>query len=421
MKFKCLTASALLLVLGAFTSCQSDMTEEVNGGIQPNGSGRVMVSASVSIEGTSGGTRAEGYDPTQADPTQSYISAGYKIDRLIYALYKKDANGEFKLPVENDPTDVYGITRKTCEFSARKPIQINMIVDSLSTYRMVFWAQNSTCNAYDTEDLENISIGYEALKNNDENRDAFTTYIEFRGDVGEIDAELRRPFAQINVGTTGADYKSLIYDPNLKPDGITLTESRITVTGVANKYNALTGKATATDMNLEADFDWAQLPAWIVSGKPTGDPSTSYEEDANPYVELPSEQASQKEEFLMVDLNGDKELLPYKMEYPTLNETETFKYMSMCYVLVPSNAGTVKVNYNFRQNGANGSVPLAEKEINNVPVEANWRTNILHGLYTEYADPTSVFNGVTLPIILNDHFDYHFVIANPENSEQENP
>ena len=68
---------------------------------------------------------------------------------------------------------------------------------------MAFWAQNSATSAYVLDDDMNLTIDYTNSANNDENRDAFFKTVEFTvtGSTS-IDVELKRPFAQINVGVT---------------------------------------------------------------------------------------------------------------------------------------------------------------------------------------------------------------------------
>lgn len=430
--FIAVVLGAFLLLLGA--CAESDLTaDDPSVGLDENG--LATVSIDVSIENTLGGTRADGYDYTK-DPTQSgtYISTGQRINALIYAVYKMNitsAGTTFALVeyFRDSTKTVDGITagkgQTVDQFSAKETKHISMKVDPELSYRIVFWAQDAQCKAYTTTDLEEITISYANASNNDESRDAFCGWVDLSAGKTNKTAKavLRRPFAQINVGTTGADYKNLIYDPNLRPNGITITQSTMTVTGVADKYNALTGEAEGRT-GLKAQFEYSWLPAWInIQPTTEGDCpiqfNGNYTKDDNPFVD----NSAASEEFLKVKLNNDGTLLKYKTEYPTLDDnknflTETFKYMSMCYVLAPSSTNSqgssVTVSYTLHQKKSNNEstetpIPLAEKILNNVPVKANWRTNILHGLYGEGDDPTSIFSGVTMPVILQTNFDYHYV------------
>ena len=69
------------------------------------------------------------------------------------------------------------------------------------TYRIAFWAQNKACTAYNVSDEMVVTINYAGASSNDETRDAFfkTVDLTVTGDA-QIDVELTRPFAQLNVG-----------------------------------------------------------------------------------------------------------------------------------------------------------------------------------------------------------------------------
>ena len=77
------------------------------------------------------------------------------------------------------------------------------------TYKAVFWAQNSQCDAYSVSDNMEVTVNYNGM-NNDESRDAFFASSEpFKVDKHtKMQVVLKRPFAQINVGVTVEDWNA---------------------------------------------------------------------------------------------------------------------------------------------------------------------------------------------------------------------
>lgn len=383
--------------------------------------------------------------------TGNHISSGALVDELIYAIYaSEEGKGEFQrvdFYQANYSTSKAGQGQNFNDIEI-KPVTIpagqtyvgfktgdtytlTFKVDKNKDYRIVCWAQSSKCEAYNTRELTSIEVDYTGATNNDEYRDVFSAFKEFKGGVKNqvINVVLTRPVAQINIGTSGADYKNLIYDKMLMPSKVTITESKITVRGVANRFNALNGIATvenAANTSLKAEFDWNTLPAWIHMDVPEF--KDEYTIKNNPFVPVGQTEET-AEEFLTVKLNTkDNNYAPFVTEYPTLTKnadgsetynTETFKYLSMCYVMVPGslNSGSiVTVDYNLQQKkGEQDTRPieLTERTLTQVPVQGNYRTNIIGGVAaieenedggTDEPDPSSIFNYYQLQIILDKNF-----------------
>ena len=408
-----------------------------------------------------------------------YFSRGAKINTLFFEIYeeKSEGGGTIYEPV----SEVYNRP-----FSNTDTGKIKLSLDQTKNYMVAMWAQctktnsDGSFNTYPYEFPKEAPFGvlshikvhysYEDASgniindpNNDESRDAFAGVCRIVNGVAENGGEavLYRPFAQINIGTSGADYATLIYDPMLQPSNVTITESKITIKGVANIYNVLSGEAivafddetgetlsTHVDeetgeeiRQLVCEFDWARLPAWIqlqTNNGFNGFPGEvkEYEKVSNPFLRYTPTERMPAEQFLRVELNNDRIFEPYTTEYPTISygqdvwgapdpaniiyKTELFKYLSMCYVLVPSSSvnpdaptmtpgAIVTVNYDLRQKKGpddENPIQLLDKEILNVPVLANSRTNILGGLhFNANPDPTSIFNYYQLPVVLVDDFD----------------
>lgn len=340
------------------------------------------------------------------------ISDGSKVDALIYAVYQKQTDGSYKtvtdiVPLKTDVTDfVLGENQGSVLFTPGKSVTFQLTMEERDTYRLAFWAQKKDCKAYNTTDLQNVKVLYDKKEttdtlNNNELRDAFCGYADVSGTDDNVKVTLYRPFAQVNVGTTGWDYEGAAA---LKPSAVSYIESRVTFGGVAQYYNVLggsdkkgRGQAIVTDEKpvTTASFGFNRLPAFvnIWDTIPGG---------------RPHYQKYDNEEMLVVDLDQKDGIKPYiswkqyddslytkNIRY-SIDSTETFKYLSMSYILVPEafsgqplpdsvTTSAVLDSITFIAQG----IPVEKGEtispsdlektftIKNVPVQKNWRTNIL--------------------------------------------
>lgn len=388
------------------------------------------------------GTRASG---DESAPDLHHISDGSKVDILIYALYE-ESNGTYTLVTDdyetgaNKPEKAEGVPEGQTRINltqADYPHKIQLTLAEGKKYMMVFWAQNSTTLAYDTKDLRQVEVKYDNAKNNDELRDAFCTSVPIDGKTRKYTAILKRPFAQINVGTTGWDYEGAA---ELKPSAVSYTHSQITLKDVAKYYDVLKevtlesitgedGQSVSGKTDATFKYDW--LPAFI---------------NVEDKEQLSSYKPVNEEEYLRVHVYGKdkKDYYPYKgwdvykpyRNNPETEEakdalkTETYKYLSMCYVLVPeANAiesgtaddatfGYVIPSIKFEAKGIepknddkkgsgddeeNGKKMAAidniEQDgigigevftISNVPAQKNWRTNILSDSFFTFPQKFSI-------------------------------
>ena len=249
----------------------------------------------------------------------SSISDGTKVDKLVYAIY--DANGN-EIPGLKQEVRT-GVSFPTTE-------TINLVKGQ--TYKIVFWAQDEDCKAYTTDDLRKVGVSYANATNNDETRDAFYAVEQVTVSGPEtVDVTLTRPFAQINVGVTTADAEAA------KAGGIEIAQSSIEIENAANEIDLFTGLVSGSE---KVTYSLADIPT----------------------------------EKLMVDEDGDGK-----------RETE-YVYMSMSYILVDeATTGAEKTTLDkvainlVPQQGA----PITITEgLTNVPVQRNWRTNILGQMLT---------------------------------------
>lgn len=372
---------------------------------------------------------------TRAEEVQiQHISDGTKADFLVYAVYQKEGDKwtlqpEFGLKEMNPDDDGkfpngQNIGRGQNFVSGQnRPWEITLRLKRNETYRVAFWAQSSKCNAYVIDNLEQVRVRYAEFEspdselsdgtaststpNNDELRDAFCRVKELKIDTKPVEPQtiyLYRPLAQINVGTTGYDYESVVQDQEIMQYAYT----RIQITNVARYLDVVNDCISTGNMDESSvvEFGWAPIPAYINCQSVPADKTSTVEGEEFLKVHLydgvnPDEEDKEEK---------DKEYMPkgddgyfgycgydYAKAYGE-KKTETFKYLSMCYVLVPSEnradvgetpkystttLGRVRVwiATDAEGNGAKSLFDLA-----NVHATRNWRTNIVGNLLTTDVD-----------------------------------
>ena len=242
------------------------------------------------------------------------------IFQLIETIANTDVNGQI---VDNSAFD-NGLTEN-----------VTITLAKGQQYTVAFWAQNPNCTAYTTTDLKNVTIDYAGL-NNDETRDAFFKAETFTvtGNT-EIDVVLKRPFAQINVGVYQTDWDAA------KASGIEIEKSKVTIENAATSINLLTGEVGG-EQTVEYGFDI--IPAQF----------------ATP-------------ETLDVDLDKD-------------GTKENYVYLSMSYILANDEttgyAKTALEDLDFTFAPISGNNINFSEGLNAVPVQRNWRTNIIGKILT---------------------------------------
>lgn len=256
------------------------------------------------------------------------ISDGSGADKLVYAVY--DENGTalnvFEGEAQKEET---GLT----DLKSGHTVSINLAKGK--TYQIAFWAQNAACTAYNTSDLKSVQVDYAEAVNNDEARDAFfkTVKVTVTGDATE-NVELKRPFAQLNVGVTAEDWKAAVVSKGQ------VLSSKAVIQNVANVINLLTGEATGSEQVEYALND------------------------------IPTEKLSVK--------NGEGAAVEYH-------------YLSMSYILTGAEKSVLEsLAFTFKY--ADNTEFVFSQGLNNVPVQRNWRTNILGKLLNGQMDFTIVIN-----------------------------
>lgn len=202
-------------------------------------------------------------------------------------------------------------------------------------YDFVFWAQ-ATDSKYYTIDPATavVTVDYSDLAANNDLRDAFYHYepgVLVESGMAVKDVVLKRPFAQINVGTTQQDID------DAKIAGVNIDKTSVVMGKVADKLNLFTGIASG---EVDVTFKPAAMPA--------------------------------------------EPLVVYK---GTADET-SYVYLSLNYILVGDGVtpGEKDVLENYDITFYQGTKAINKIDVPNVPVRRNWRTNIIgENILTDYA------------------------------------
>ena len=196
------------------------------------------------------------------------------------------------------------------------------------TYEVVFWAMKD--NNYDVADMTAITrtSGTTATEND---FDAFTESVEIEvtGSKSET-VTLKRPLAQLDLGVTSEDWNAVA---SVETFGMTPTKMVIKLTG-KDTFNALAGAITGEEKELTYTLD--------VSG-----------------------------EDLVAGEN-------------------TYKSIAMCYIYPDAGQENIDITYTIYDQ--NNEAIREDVTIQNIPLENNYRTNVVGGLLTGTITYTITFD-----------------------------
>lgn len=258
--FSTVAMSALMLMA---TSCADDQTSDLKAGAEST------VTITAQLPGDMG-TRA--------------FADGKKATELHYAVYEKGTTTPLEVCKKADGTK--GQPEGTATMTGLQTT-ISLQLTTGKEYDFVFWADAPGDNVY-TFNSENqtVTVNYANAENNTDNLDAFfgqKKALKVSGNMS-ISQELRRPFAQINIGTDDFDAAAAA--------GYTVSESTI-------------GVATYKTLNLLSEE--------------VSDPVTAT------FVKKP---------------------IPTEDSKFSVNSKD-YKYLSMSYVLVPKDKETVDIAFDY--------------------------------------------------------------------------
>lgn len=277
--------------------------------------------------------------------TRATIGNGTKADKVACAVYDEDGTELRNLYKVVDVKDM----KATYEIRLAKG----------QKYRVAFFAYNSAADAYDVEYLTNIKVK-DSQNSNIENRDAFTAYVDVDATVNAInkDVTLFRPFAQLNLGVDNTEWT------DATNAGVEVAKSKIVVTNVYNQFSAYDNAVVATAEPVTMTFEMNTIPT----------------------------------EELEVDVDRDG----------TIADTEKFKYLALNYLLVGdtgSEKSLTDVEFVWENEDAS-KTNNPTTHFKNIPVQRNYRTNIIGKLLT---------NPATFNIVIDARFNDNTNFDSPEN------
>ena len=267
--------------------------------------------------------------PEEAITSRADIGDGTMVNKVVCATFDQYGTELKNLRQYRE------ITKKKAQYSIRLVKGQN--------YRVAFFAYYAPAGTdvpkyYDITNLQNIKV-YDA-KSNIEERDAFTAYEEIKAGETmkpiERPVTLYRPFAQLNLGSLQDDWTAAL------KAGVEIDETKVVVSNVYTAFNAYND---------------------AVVGEPS---EVTFEFNAIP------------KEALKIDTEGDK-----------INGKQ-YKYLALNYILVgdkKNEKSLTNVKFIWKDTDANKTNdPITV--FKNIPVQRNYRTNIIGYLLTNPA----VFN-----------------------------
>lgn len=265
--------------------------------------------------------------PDLAEDTR-VIADGTTATQLYYAVY------------DNNKQIIPGLTPTEPITLQNKQHQLKVRLVKGLTYNFAFWAEPAN-DSYYTFDKENakIVVAYKntdssLMKSNDEMRDAFyatvPNYVVGQTQIPNNTIYLRRPFAQVNVGTTLDD------EAAAETAGIDITKSKLVFTDIPNELNMWDGSVNSGS-GVTVEFDLSQTPA-------------------------------KAGENLKVKVDGV--------------ETD-FHYVAMSYILAPADGSTTNVTFTV---ATDTNSKVHETTVPSANYKRNYRTNIVGSIFTAEAD-----------------------------------
>ena len=208
----------------------------------------------------------------------------------------------------------------------RAELEVALVMDQ--TFQFIFWAQNENADGpYSWTDLKKVNVDYSKFTvNNKDCYDAFYAVATIVADGEDKVVRLYRPFAQLNFGATrmNADFGDF-----------TITSNSVTVSKYASAFDTVGGKAV----------DYVNAPVTFTAA--TGG-------------------------LVQAETQDNKDLQVGEAAY---------YWVAMNYLLVPSDQSTtVNVEASFTT-----KVGTVKHKIPNVPLNKNYRTNIVGDLFTSTA------------------------------------
>lgn len=330
--FGMFAAAGMLLA----TSCSNDELIE-------QGSGdTATVSFTINTEGAPM-SRANG-------ESVSNISDGTKANELYFFVYRTEGNdlyhavdasvyGEYK-----DNQNNYG---HVSGFNGKDGMMLTLNLAKGQNYTVAFFAKSEDTDLY-TISEENgtacVKIDYSNAENNTDAYDAFFATEKFTVSGNQSQSIiLKRPFAQVNVG--------------------------------ASDYDAFNASAKAHVSASAVKIDNAASKLSLIDGSTSEPVSVTF--------------SGVKGDLFGPATEGSTSLIPTKEL--TVND-KSYTWLSMSYVLpyaAPDASASTTVSAEFRldlSNGGGNAITLKDGSLANMPIQRNYRTNIIGSFLTNNVD-----------------------------------
>ena len=251
------------------------------------------------------------------------IADGSNVDQLVYEVWLTKTLGNLK-----NGQLLYHSTVDNAFTDGKATLPLDLVNNQ--NFTVLFWAQNAAAAAYDANDLTAVTYAKTSYLSNNDDLAAFyavayvadAKHVKKDGTATSGEVKLTRPFAQLNLGTLNV----------VKDFTVKLVSSTVTVDKAPTKFNVATNETSE-----EKSFTFA---------------------DANvPAGEL--------------EVNGTK-----------------YQYVAMNYLFAGSN---LTVDYTIKaelipDGATTGTVSEITNQVKNVPVDENYRTNIIGNLLTSKTD-----------------------------------
>ena len=243
------------------------------------------------------------------------------------------ANGDsYKLFVEVYSADgsesYHRIEAQDMAVGTATTVTLNLVANQ--EYDIIFWAQKNA-ESYGVDDLRTVQMN--ASHHNSETGAAFYAVLDnYNPTQGKKDVELTRPFAQLNFYTNN----------NVSYGSVQVLRSTINVTNVATSFNRVADKTYG-------------------EGVTTGTYTYTSRDAENTNRDLPV---------------GD----------PKNIDGVSYQYVSMDYLAVPGNEALVDIEATFFVKDSKDVESEIKRTFEGIPVQMNYRTNIIGNLITSASD-----------------------------------
>ena len=293
--------------------------------------------------------------------TKGFMGTVSKVDELVYEVWKTEAADERDL----NGTGTDGKAKATLLYQKTVPmvnqrtvITLNLVQDQ--EYTVLFWAQKQGTGVYNTEALTDVHYAktWEGEENDANclysNQESYEAYYatEFISDEDQKSRTvvLKRPFAQLNLGTKNTQMENTGKEYGEGEYNVEVVSSKVTVSNVGTRFNV-------------AD-NYVATPTTEANIAVAGATSVTFETATDPS-----------------NVDGDA---TSQFEYITVGGQQ-YEYVAMNYLFATGANVTVSYEINTKLSDKNGNNTTDAKVTNTVyqvPLQENYRTNIVGNLLT---------------------------------------